>query len=501
MFEKMTKRERTLATVVAFLVPVVLLFMVFFWFLGKYNANEMQLIGLRSDIEKATTLFDEVQSAKQRLVYYQELSLPSSLSKTDIVLKDWINKMAAETKLNFVSLKPRERRDLKSDSRTRVKIGQVRSSTVRLEGRLDQIVDFLYKFYSFGALTRITEIRVTPKTIGGEGPNKSTRSGRFAFDLDFDAVFLDDAGKDKEVGTTAIALAQTFDEYQSRIGQRNVFAPANNPPVLPATISKSYEEGSDIAFTVDAQDADEQDQLSFELIECSLPSATISSDPDSRRATIRCSPLQIGEYKFGVRVFDDGNPSKDSTSEVSLTITKKKNNQPVLTAKSFEAYAGEPIELELAATDKDEQIVKIEMFENESLPDGVLTPIAGESRAVFTHPPIEDVKEYQFQVKLDDGGEPRIFKGEPVDNLEKITLKILPAKFVMASQTKITSIINLKGVDRAWIDVRPTGQQHDVVAGDSFELDRKTWTVKSISVAKREVVLEVDGSHQDVSTW
>ena len=252
MFEKMTKRERTLAALVAFLVPVVLLFMVFFWFLGKYNANDMRVIGLRSDIEKATTLFDEAQRGKQRLVYYEELSLPSSLSKADIVLKDWVNNLAADTGMRFVSLKPREQHDIKSDSRTPVKIGKVRTSSFRLEGRLDQIVDFLYRVLQFCALKRITAIQVTPKTIGGDGPNKTTRSGRFALDVDFDAVFLNQVDKDKEVGQSVIALARSFDEYKSHIGRRNVFAPANNPPVLPGTVNKSYDEGTDISFTVEA---------------------------------------------------------------------------------------------------------------------------------------------------------------------------------------------------------------------------------------------------------
>ena len=223
-----------------------------------------------------------------------------------------------------------------------------------------------------------------------------------------------------------------------------------------------------------------------------MPAATISSEPDSRMATIKCSPLEIGEYKFGIRAFDDGNPSKDTTTQVSLTINKKRNNQPALTVKSFEIYAGEPIEIELVATDEDPQIVQISLFENEQLPSGTLTQVEGESKAIFTHPPIEEVKRYEFQVKLDDGGEPRMRNDQPVDNLKKIALNILPAKFVEASQTKITSIINLNGVDRAWINVRPIGVQHDVVVGDSFEVDRKTWTVKSISVANREVILEVD---------
>ena len=492
MFENMTQRERLLATIVAFLVPVVLLFMVFFWFLGKYNANEMRVIGLRSDIKKAKTLYDEAQSAKQRQIYYKELSLPSSLSKTDIVLKDWVNDMIAETGMKFVSLKPREQRDIKSDARSPVKIGKLRTSTLRMEGGLDQIVEFLHRFYSFGALKRITSLQVTPKTVGGDGPNKKVRSGKFAVTLDFDAVFLNDVEKDKEVGKFAIAMAHSFDEYTNRIGQRNVFAPANNPPVLPDTIKKTFEEGIDISLAAVAEDADEHDQLTFELIDCSLPSATLSHEPGSRRAVFKCSPLEIGDYKFGIRVFDNGNPSKDNTTTVSLAITKRRNKQPKLTTKSFEVNAGETIEVELVATDDDEELVKIEIFENEDLPDGVLTQIEGESKAVFSHPPIEEVKEYKFEVKLDDGGDPRMRNGKPVDNIAKVEIQVLPAKFVMASQTKITSIIIINGVERAWIHVRPIGEQHDVVVGDTFEVDRKTWTVKSISVAKEEIVLEVD---------
>ncbi len=63
-------------------------------------------------------------------------------------------------------------------------------------------------------------------------------------------------------------------------------------------------------------------------------------------------------------------------------------------------------------------------------------------------------------------------------------------RFLHAKETRITGIVNdIANQWIIWIKVRTTGERFKLQTGDSFELDEKTWTVRSIDAD--QAVLEV----------
>lgn len=488
MFENMTQREKILATVVGALVPVVFLFMTFMWYLGKLEQNDRDLATARRSLATEIDIYDNAQLAKQRQRYYKELSLPSDTNYAKLGFKTWLIDAVESSGLELTSHSPTTGGAIKSKT-SRGKIGQVVPRNLTMNGTLDQMVEFLHKFYSLGAIKRISKLTMTPTTIGAKG-KKKVRSGRFKFTMTVEAVSLMSAAKEKPIGEFPIELPKSLEEYRSVISQRNIFSPANNSPSFDVR-DKSYYEGEEIAFAVDAVDADDHDELAFELVSPVLEGATINAEPGTRRGSFVCPPQEIGEYEIGIRVFDNGNPSKEFVQQVKFVVEKKPNKFPAIATRSFDVSVGETIELEIEATDPDGDPVTMELVNKDDFPDATFR-MDGENRAIFSHPPLEETGRKRFEIKLDDGKEPRMRRGEPVDNLANVSVNIKPPKFLTAEHTRLTSINMIDGVEQAWIDVRPEDVTHVVKAGDSFELDRQKWVVKSVSVKEKLVVFDVE---------
>jgi hypothetical protein len=84
-----------------------------------------------------------------------------------------------------------------------------------------------------------------------------------------------------------------------------------------------------------------------------------------------------------------------------------------------------------------------------------------------------------------DKPEPKVAREEP---------KPKP-KFLHAKAAVIRGVVQDKtGADVAWIEVETLGESFRVKVGESFKLDEKKWTIKTIE--SRKVAIEVDGQLQ-----
>ncbi len=194
---------------------------------------------------------------------------------------------------------------------------------------------------------------------------------------------------------------RTKEEYQQAILRRNIFGPANNTPVISARPSPSYNSASDARISVSGKDADERDELKFELVDSAVEGAKLEMEPGSRTARLVVPGQKEGKYNFKIRVWDNGFPSKENFEEVSV------------------AFRDPP-------------------------------------------PPKED--------------------GPPPPP---------PPPFEHAKETRITAIVKDKAGDwLVWIKVRTTGDRHKLRVGESFDLDKRTWLVESIT--PDEAVIRVD---------
>ena len=82
MFENMSPREKMLVWVVGATLPIVVLFMAFFWFMDRYDANDAKIDELTAKVEEQDDKLERGKNASSRRNYYRKTSLPSAKSRT-----------------------------------------------------------------------------------------------------------------------------------------------------------------------------------------------------------------------------------------------------------------------------------------------------------------------------------------------------------------------------------------------------------------------------------
>ena len=85
MFENMTAREKNLAIVVGAMVPIVVMFLAFFWFMDRYEANYDQIDELTANVEAQEDIKERGLAASQRQSFYRKTSLPTKSGRTQSI--------------------------------------------------------------------------------------------------------------------------------------------------------------------------------------------------------------------------------------------------------------------------------------------------------------------------------------------------------------------------------------------------------------------------------
>lgn len=173
------------------------------------------------------------------------------------------------------------------------------------------------------------------------------------------------------------------------------------------------------------------------------------------------------------------------------------NNEPRFTGKSSHEFeVGSNVYVDLNATDDDEnqeltfQISEIEadLASNEDTFDASKVLLA-DGEVEFGRLPEGT---YEFLATVTDNGwgnktaERRITIDVVAPEPEEV-ITLRPE----ANDTKIASKVWLDNKPHIGIDVRPRGEKLELAEGDSFELDKKTWTIEKID--GKLVTINVDG--------
>ncbi len=314
MFENLTQRERILALAVLALVPITFLFIGVMSFVNAYNANveeQMQIAGqIKTERQK---MLDGANAAK-RQNYYTSVSLPPSLNAASNEYQQWLKQLLEEVQLDVTTVKP------SSEGVITVKPGQppiARTKTINVQatGDLQQLNEFLARFYEVDLLHRIDTLRINPLTEGTG--SKQTRNGQLKLFFGIEIMSLAE-GQSRDDFTEKLT-ERNRDDY-AHILKRNIFGPANNAPIVRVRPG-SYTVGRDASFDVSADDADKSDLLSFELIESSVDEAALEQKrPDDRRARFTLPSQEPGTYEFKVKVTDSGLPAKESIETFAVTF-------------------------------------------------------------------------------------------------------------------------------------------------------------------------------------
>jgi hypothetical protein len=308
----MNPRERVLAIAVAALLTCVFGFLGFSYVQGQFNARRGEMARLEGDIRKFKQQDVAAKLALQRIVQFEDRSLPSNVEIARTQYQDWL--------LNQVQSAGMTKPEV--TFKTRVPDADLLdrlSFTVSAKGTAPQIIDFLHAFYAVDWLHRVTRLSLHP--IKDEKALTVT--------IDIEALSMRKARAASQLvhrPSKRLALSDK-NAYHQSVAHRNFFGPLNNPPrITSVSGSKDVYLGRTAELTVKGADPDPLDKLRYKLVQSPSPDAKI----DEEQGRISWSPKEPGKYEFIVEAFDDGLPSLASSRE---TIVVNVTHQPPAVAR------------------------------------------------------------------------------------------------------------------------------------------------------------------------
>lgn len=327
MFEKMTPRERILASAVGALLPIAILFIGIFWFIGKYNANDVQESAMISQVADEEMRALTAQKASRRRTYYDNISLPADINNASNDYQSWMKALVSDDlKMNLKSFNPRDGGDLKLGAKV---IGKRKTYSLTAIGNLKQLRGFLERFYSVEALHRINTMKITAQneTKGGSA-DKKVRSGQLSIMAQIEVLALDSSQSNSEFiqrfrseNVLESELAKSNLAFGEMVEHRDVFGPPNNTPTIDARTSTSYTSLTDVKVGLVCKDADEDDLLTYEILESDIEGVELeTAQPGDRTGKMLIPGQKAGRYKLTLKITDNGFPPKESTEDVTVSF-------------------------------------------------------------------------------------------------------------------------------------------------------------------------------------
>ena len=356
MFENMTSREKTLIVAVASLVPIFLLFFGFIWFMDSYESNESTIDSLSSELEAEESKTRRGMLAALRRNYYRKVSLPAKTNRVRSIYRNWLDDLIIkEAGMTHRGVKFKDNAGALIHERDPIANRVV--FTARPTGKLPQLITFLHAFYSADHLHRINKLSIKPipKTKRGKVPELTQE---LALELEIETLSMVDASENMETFPVFKREIESVDQYNDTILTRNIFGPANNAPSLEKprklqfTIPKEGEDvaGKYVTVQVSAEDADEDDLLSFELEEDPNKPSGITLGNQPRTASVRRISLRVPQQSepttipVSIKVYDDGLPAKEDSLDFKIVFVAPKVEKP----KDPPPPEPEPIPIEFA---------------------------------------------------------------------------------------------------------------------------------------------------------
>jgi len=320
MFENLSNREKKLLLAIGALVPIMIVFFGFITMRNKLKANNDRLNVVKDQIAEQKELEFEGALADRRQAFYANASLPPSENNAGNKYQRWLKPAITESGLTRGPVIPKGGLKLRSGSEI---IGQSFMFSVNATGRLPAFNDFLSKFYQMDMLHRITKIEVTPGTEG----LTTTRDGLLELKMDFEILSLKNGKNRSDFDEFPQHPANSEKDY-AEILRRNIFGPANSPPIVTAS-NKTTTTGKSYGFSITATDANKPDLLTFELVEGDVPDAFLKelTRKTSRSARFEMPDMPPGKYNFTVKVSDNGFPAKSTTKDFTVTVKPKSKPQ------------------------------------------------------------------------------------------------------------------------------------------------------------------------------
>ena len=305
----MNARERLVAAAIGVVIAGLVAWFATSWYFGKLEARENSLQKLATEVKKKKAEQRNANLAAQRLAKYEERSLPPDAALAKSLYEKWLIQVAQDAKLTGFEHTAKPPTPPVKNTFSRL------SFTVKCQGELPQIVDFLYRLQRIDWLHRIDTMNLVPRND----------SRKIDATLTISALSLRTAPRASELVEVVSEKSKDtpLAHYSEPIINRNFFSAPNRKPQLDlpsrtdAVIDRTFE------LTIKASDPDAFDKIaSYTLVKAADDSAKL--DPKTGKFSWR--PKKKGDFAFEFAVKDDGLPSL--TSEVKRMLVTVKDPKP-----------------------------------------------------------------------------------------------------------------------------------------------------------------------------
>lgn len=295
----MSQRERVLAI----LVGVLLLGVGGYYFMNQYfgaiKHRDRQIEGLTKQLNQEKFVEAKAKQALGRLDVYQKHALPESIRASQAFYQDRLRETLEANGFSNISIKPNNPR--RSGNHSQHSFSMTGTAT------LENLVQFTYEFYSFDVLHKFTKLSMIP----------SKTSDSLEISMDVAVLSVDGASEvpnPDDVRLNTLTYGNLKD-YIDKITQRNLFSPANKPPMFTSKRSVDAERGNSFQYRVSASDPDKDDRVRFFLGDNPPEGLELSES-----GSLNWTPPELGEYKVTIEARDNRTPAKSTTQELVINV-------------------------------------------------------------------------------------------------------------------------------------------------------------------------------------
>ncbi len=317
MFENLSASEKRMAVIVAVLLPLALVFFGWTSLMSSFTEKDQQIQRLTKQNQDLNRVKLESDWAANRKAIYQQESLPTNQAKSKLQYQQWLE-MTAESLGMAANVTP-PGRPSSIDGSVFGQAGKHLQFKYQFASICDvnQLTMFLYKLKQTKIMHRLSRFSIKPVTEGNGDDVLPT--GELAVSLDVDVACIEGAAEEREFDSEVREdMDRTLEEYRATVCARDLFGLPNSAPEFDDDDSFDYEIGDRIRdISVSASDDDDNQQLTYELLDSDIEEAVI--DPETGSIELGDGKWEEeGRHRLVVQVRDTGWPSK--TDKITVTI-------------------------------------------------------------------------------------------------------------------------------------------------------------------------------------
>ena len=346
----MSSRERILAAVVILLLGCFTGVFVWDQVSSMFRVRHNDIAELQRQIQDNIDRQEKADSHSDRMASLNLRSLPRRQELARHLYQEWLLRVIKEEGLEEkVNLDFRQVRPF-GDAYYQI------AFNVNGAANLNELTQFLFRFYSVNYLHRISEMSVQVNRASNE----------LSINLTIQALVLPGASDDTEL-VQPPGQRLVYDDksrYVSVITGRNIFGFPNKAPRLNPVADQTAHLNQPFSMDITASDEDEADTVTFSLADGSPDGATI----DSQSGKFSWTPREVGNHDITVIVTDDGSPSLTAQQTMKITVdklakAKESDEGSVAKVKSFTGGARREVWIQLEKSGKLLVLAEGEKFE------------------------------------------------------------------------------------------------------------------------------------------